>query len=350
LFTIITFTALFAVSTTACFGQKDSLNGTWIFNLENPEISKRIGPDKDLLYRVIFKNGNIECIEYNGVSIVWKGTYITNDGVIIQTTTHRYGRADGKLIELKEPIQYANKYSITDGKLTLYAAPVPNPSDPDKLLRNMNFGNFFSGIDLEFIQDKKYTKAANSSKESVSAKKSNVGGGKSLNSADALKEYLDKQPANSPDKPIKVAMKANDMMLEDIVDVIMDAGKYVSLDLSGSPLTTIPKGAFRECTPLAGIIIPNGVTSIGLVAFYGCTNLASVTIPNSVTSIGAHAFKNCTKLTSVTFRGTIPDDDFSFRGADPFHGDLCEKYLAGGPGTYTTTAPVDFWNSKWTKQ
>jgi len=33
----------------------------------------------------------------------------------------------------------------------------------------------------------------------------------------------------------------------------------------------------------------------------------------------------------------------------PRDGDLREKYLAGGIGTYTTTAPVnDF--SKWTKQ
>ena len=31
--------------------------------------------------------------------------------------------------------------------------------------------------------------------------------GKEINSADALKAYLDSQPANSPDKPIKVTIK-----------------------------------------------------------------------------------------------------------------------------------------------
>jgi len=35
-----------------------------------------------------------------------------------------------------------------------------------------------------------------------------------LNSAEALKEYLDRQPANTPDKPIRVTMNANAPMLE----------------------------------------------------------------------------------------------------------------------------------------
>jgi hypothetical protein len=219
------------------------------------------------------------------------------------------------------------------------------------------------------------------------------GGGKSLNSATELKEYLDKQPANSPDKPIKVAMKANEMMIKDIAKVINGAGKYVSLDLSGSPLTTIPEDAFKGCKTLAGVIIPNSVTSIGDRAFNGCTSLTSVTIPNGVTSIGWYAFNGCTSLTSVTipngvtsisweafyyctsltsiiipnsvtriarnafdgcenltsvtFQGTIPEDEFPFL----WEQDLRNKYLylAGGIGTYTTTAPVQ-WDSKWTKQ
>ena len=174
------------------------------------------------------------------------------------------------------------------------------------------------------------------------------GGGKSLNSAAALKEYLDKQQANSSDQPIKVAMKANDMMLLDIAKVISEAGKYVSLDLSGSPLTTI--GGFFDdddegvvCKTLVGIIIPNSVTSIDNWAFVQ-SGLTSVTIPDSVTEMGYGAFFGCTSLTSVTFQGTIASD--KFYGA--FDGDLDNKYLAGGIGTYTTTAPVNR-NSKWTK-
>ena len=47
------------------------------------------------------------------------------------------------------------------------------------------------------------------------------------------------------------------------------------------------------------LIIPDGVTSVGMNAFHGCTGLVSVTIPDSVTSIGYYAFSGCSGLTSI---------------------------------------------------
>lgn len=51
--------------------------------------------------------------------------------------------------------------------------------------------------------------------------------------------------------------------------------------------------AFAECSSLTGVIIPDGVTSIGDYAFYHCYNLSSVTLPQSLTSIGEDAFATC---------------------------------------------------------
>ena len=59
------------------------------------------------------------------------------------------------------------------------------------------------------------------------------------------------------------------------------------------PVTNIGVSAFKNCTALLSITIPNSVTSIGSEAFYGCSSLTSITIPNSVTSIGEQAFWNC---------------------------------------------------------
>ena len=127
-----------------------------------------------------------------------------------------------------------------------------------------------------------------------------------INSADALKGYLNSQPANIPDKPIKVGMNINDLMLKDIVEVLNSAGKYVDLDFSSSiGLTTIGERAFRDCKALIGITIPDSVTEIGRDAFRNCINLSNITIRNStsITKVGKDAFENCTNFAGFTVIG-----------------------------------------------
>lgn len=68
-----------------------------------------------------------------------------------------------------------------------------------------------------------------------------------------------------------------------------------------SPLTNtlleIGDGAFRNCTGLTSMTIPDSVTKIGNGAFQNCTGLTSVTIPGDVTEIGNEAFQDCENLT-----------------------------------------------------
>jgi hypothetical protein len=81
--------------------------------------------------------------------------------------------------------------------------------------------------------------------------------------------------------------------------------KYVSLDLSGSTLMSIPVEAFSWCTNIVSITIPYGVISIGSAAFNGCENLSSINIPQSVTSIGVDAFFACHSLASITIPNSV---------------------------------------------
>ena len=89
-------------------------------------------------------------------------------------------------------------------------------------------------------------------------------------------------------------------------------GKDAFRDCSGLTSVTIPNSvtsigdkAFSDCTGLTSVTIPNSVTSIGEWAFAGCSSLFSVTIPNSVTFIGKSAFSFCTGLTTITIPSSV---------------------------------------------
>lgn len=108
--------------------------------------------------------------------------------------------------------------------------------------------------------------------------------------------------------------------------------------IAGKPVTSIGNLAFRFCSGLTEVTIPNSIIRIGEEAFYSCTSLTSIrvdsnnpaygsvdgvlfnrslttliqcpggqtgnyTIPRGVTNIADEAFSYCTSLTSVT----IPD-------------------------------------------
>ncbi len=110
--------------------------------------------------------------------------------------------------------------------------------------------------------------------------------------------------------------------------IIPDDGSVTSIgrsafrSCSGLTSIVIPEGlisigdwAFYECSGLISIIIDDGVTSIGDRAFYKCTALTSITIPNSVTSIGEFAFQGCSSLTSI-----VIGDGMTSIGNDTFRG------------------------------
>lgn len=63
-------------------------------------------------------------------------------------------------------------------------------------------------------------------------------------------------------------------------------------------VTTISDGAFRGCVGIKDITL-GGVQEIGEEAFYGCYNLKTVKLPSSLSRIKEDAFKECDSLTGV---------------------------------------------------
>jgi len=146
-----------------------------------------------------------------------------------------------------------------------------------------------------------------------------------------MEAWLSAQPDNTAASPHII--KLNVSVLDDYSSTAGSAGaalianntKYVSLDLSGSTFNSIIDMAFENCA-----------------------NLTSIILPSSLQYIDANfLFRGCTGLTSITFQSTIVVEGYIQDEA--FLGDLKTKYIAGGAGTYTTTAPVSG-SSVWTKR
>ena len=107
-------------------------------------------------------------------------------------------------------------------------------------------------------------------------------------------------------------------------------------------MTSIGTSAFRKCSRLTSITIPEGVTTIGSNAFYGCKNLASIVLPKSIRYVSGEAFANCPELLNVYCNAeSVPSTE-----ADAFDGSYPEYATLYVPASaienYKTTAP---WSS-----
>ena len=73
---------------------------------------------------------------------------------------------------------------------------------------------------------------------------------------------------------------------------------YIPKTYLDKPVKAI-ENAFGYGSILEEIILPEGVTEIGVNAFMGATNLQYITIPSTVTIIGANAFKDCSSMKEI---------------------------------------------------
>jgi hypothetical protein len=70
-------------------------------------------------------------------------------------------------------------------------------------------------------------------------------------------------------------------------------------------LTSIGLSAFRSCSGLTSVTFPVSLTSIGDDAFDGCNRLVSVNFPTDLTAIYSYAFRGCNELTSIVLPASL---------------------------------------------
>lgn len=70
-------------------------------------------------------------------------------------------------------------------------------------------------------------------------------------------------------------------------------------------VTSIGDAAFKKCTTITFVALPNNLLTIGDSAFRGCSYLKWISIPYYNSSLGACAFADCSSLESVCIGGSL---------------------------------------------
>ena len=97
-----------------------------------------------------------------------------------------------------------------------------------------------------------------------------------------------------------------------LTSMVVESGntKYDSRNDCNAIIETASNTLIAGCK---ATIIPNSVTNIGNRAFERCSALTSIDIPYGVTSIGNHAFDDCSGLTSVIIPNSVTSiGDYAF--------------------------------------
>ena len=107
-------------------------------------------------------------------------------------------------------------------------------------------------------------------------------------------------------------------------------------------VTSISYQAFKGCTGLTEVNLPESIMYFSNEAFSGCTSLTSITIPASIYTIYNYVFTGCTALQSVTcLRPTAPSANTNNFSQSTYTS--ATLYVpAGSLSSYQSTAP---WSS-----
>ncbi len=79
-------------------------------------------------------------------------------------------------------------------------------------------------------------------------------------------------------------------------------------------VTSIGQNAFKDCSLITSVILPETIHYIGQSAFSGCSSLDTISLPDSVKQIGNETFLNCSSLKSIDLSKVTDLRSYAFKG------------------------------------
>lgn len=86
----------------------------------------------------------------------------------------------------------------------------------------------------------------------------------------------------------------------EIIGSDLDIPAQVTYNEQSYRVVNIAKEAFKDCSYLKSVVLPEGLIFIDDRSFESCENLATITIPNSVINLGDYVFWTCDSLSILT--------------------------------------------------
>ena len=87
-------------------------------------------------------------------------------------------------------------------------------------------------------------------------------------------------------------------------EAFRECSSLIQISIPNSVMS-IGTRAFMRCIMLTSVVLSDGISSIGDNALDGCYNLTNVILPNSTTHIGSFAFSGCSALTEITIPSNV---------------------------------------------
>lgn len=120
------------------------------------------------------------------------------------------------------------------------------------------------------------------------------------------------------------------------IDTCHGCTKLHTLKLANKVLQEIGTHAFRDCTSLREVMIPDSTTTLGGSSFQD-SGLRTVTLGSGISSIKWNAFMNCIAMESIYIKASIPPTIEATNGGI-FRNCPCTIYVPIGCGAVYKTA------------